>query len=79
MPDHYDSLEIRKSAARMREEDAALSGIIARAMTAPGWAKHLAGIDPKAITSREALAKLPVLRKADIATLQKESPPPAIS
>ena len=75
MPDHYDSLEIRKSAARMREEDAALSGIIARAMTAPGWAKHLAGIDPKAITSREALAKLPVLRKADIATLQKESPP----
>jgi phenylacetate-CoA ligase len=75
MPDHYDSLEIRKSAARMREEDAALSGIIARAMTAPGWAKHLAGVNPKSVTSREALAKLPVLRKSDIAALQKENPP----
>jgi phenylacetate-CoA ligase len=44
-------------------------------MRAPGWAKHLAGIDPKSVTSREALARLPVLRKADIAVLQKENPP----
>ena len=75
MPDHYDPLETRNTAARAREEDAALSGIVARAMTAPGWAKHLAGIDPKSVTSREALARLPVLRKADIAALQKETPP----
>ena len=44
-------------------------------MTAPGWAKHLKGIDPKSVNSRAALAKLPVLRKADVAALQKENPP----
>jgi phenylacetate-CoA ligase len=44
-------------------------------MTAPGWAKHLAGIDAKSVTSRAALAKLSVLRKSDLAALQKEHPP----
>ncbi|MFZ0352865.1 MAG: AMP-binding protein, partial [Pseudolabrys sp.] len=45
------------------------------AMTAPGWAKHLSGVNPKAIISRAALASLPVLRKSDISALQKEHPP----
>ncbi len=75
MPDHYDPLETRVRTLRDSEEFAALPKIVARAMRAPGWAKHLAGIDPKSVTSREALAKLPVLRKADIAALQKENPP----
>ena len=44
-------------------------------MTAPGWAKHLVGVDPKSVNSRAALAKLPVLRKSDISALQKENPP----
>jgi phenylacetate-CoA ligase len=44
-------------------------------MTAPGWAKHLSGTDAKAINSRSALAKLPVLRKADFTALQREYPP----
>ena len=44
-------------------------------MTAPGWAKHLKGVDPKSVNSRAALAKLPVLRKSDVAALQKENPP----
>ena len=44
-------------------------------MTAPGWAKHLAGVDPKSVTSRAALAKLPVLRKSALLGLQKETPP----
>jgi len=44
-------------------------------MTAPAWARHLAGVDAKAVTSRAALARLPVLRKTDIAALQKETPP----
>jgi phenylacetate-CoA ligase len=44
-------------------------------MTAPGWARHLAGVDAKAVTSRAALAKLPVLRKSDLLSLQKQSPP----
>ncbi len=75
MPDHYDDLEIRNPALRDGEQFAVLHGIVARAMTAPGWARHLAGIDPKSVTSRETLAKLPVLRKTDIAALQKENPP----
>jgi len=75
MPDHYDHLETRGAALRDSEEFAVLHGIVARAMKAPGWAKHLSGINPKSVTSRETLAKLPVMRKSDIATLQKEYPP----
>ena len=75
MPEHYDSLETRDAVVREREQFARLCEIIARAMSAPGWAKHLKGIDPKSIISRGTLAKLPVLRKSDISTLQKESPP----
>lgn len=75
MTDHYDSLETRPPVLRDSEEFAVLPKIVAHAMTAPGWAKHLAGIDPHAVTSRAALAKLPVLRKSDLAALQKENPP----
>jgi phenylacetate-CoA ligase len=75
MADHYDPLETRDPTLREREQSAALSTIVKRAMRAPGWAKQLAGVDPQSVASREALAKLPVLRKADIAALQKESPP----
>src|SRR5471032_113103 len=75
MPGHYDALETRDPALREREQFAALPAIVARAMTAPGWAKHLKGVDPKSVNSLSSLAKLPVLRKADVAALQKENPP----
>ena len=75
MTDYYDTLEIREPAARACEQFAGLPEIIARAMTAPGWARHLKGINAKSVTSRAALAKLPVLRKSDIAALQKTDPP----
>jgi phenylacetate-CoA ligase len=44
-------------------------------MTAPGWANHLAAIDPRSIASRVQLAKLPLLRKSALLGLQKETPP----
>ncbi len=47
-----------------------LPDLIRNAMRAPGWAEHLNGIDAAAITSRAALAKLPVLRKAALKDLQ---------
>jgi len=72
---HYDALETRDPTLREREQFARLPEIVARAMTAPGWAKHLANVDPTLINSRAALAKLPVLRKSDVAALQKEHPP----
>src|SRR5690349_11375915 len=75
MPGHYDSLETRDPAVREREQNARLGEIVANARTAPGWAKHLSGVDPASITSRLAFAKLPVLRKSEFTTLQKEFPP----
>ena len=75
MPDHYNSLETRPRVLRDSEEFAVLPKIVAHAMAAPGWARQLSGVDPRGVTSRAALAKLPVLRKADLAALQKEQPP----
>ena len=75
MPEHYDHLETRNPTLRESEELAVLHGVVAHAMKAPGWAKHLAGVDPKSVTSRATLARLPVMRKSDIAALQKEHPP----
>ena len=75
MPDHYDPLETRTPVFRDSEEFALLPKIVAHAMAAPGWASHLEGFDPKSVTSRAALAKLPVLPKSDIAALQKANPP----
>ena len=75
MIDHCDEFECLDPAERARRHFLELPKQIARATKAPGWAVHLKGIDPRAITSREALAKLPVLRKSDIADLQKQNPP----
>jgi phenylacetate-CoA ligase len=75
MTDRYDDLETRDPQARERDQFGRLPEQIARAMTAPGWAKHLAGVDPKSVTSRAALAKLPVLPKSSIVNLQKDNPP----
>jgi phenylacetate-CoA ligase len=75
MTGHYDSLEIRDPAVREREQFAQMPAAIAHAMTAPGWAKHLAGTDAKGISSRAALARLPIFRKADLVALQKAYPP----
>ena len=75
MSDHFDSLETRDPAGRERDLFARLPAAIARAKMAPGWAKQLAAIDPDAVTSRAALAKLPLLRKSELVGLQKESPP----
>lgn len=75
MADHYDALETRDPQARERDLFGRLPEQIAHALTAPGWAKHLAGVEPKSVTSRDALAKLPVLPKSSIPALQKEGPP----
>jgi phenylacetate-CoA ligase len=75
MPDHFDALETRDPAQREREQCARLPEVIANALRAPGWAKHLAGVDPAGVTSRAALARLPLLRKSDLPALQKETPP----
>src|SRR5437763_14221023 len=75
MSDHYDALETRAPAEREAELFSRLPGVLRTAMTAPGYAEHLNGIDPAEITSRTALASLPVLRKADLPALHKSTPP----
>jgi phenylacetate-CoA ligase len=75
MPDVYDDLETRLPAAREQALMARLPALLAHAMTASGWARHLAGIDPQSVTSSAALARLPLLRKSDLIALQKATPP----
>jgi len=76
MPEYYDKLETRDPKERERSLLAALSGQIAQAKRkAPGWARILSDVDPAAVTSRAALAKLPVTRKSDLAELQKVERP----
>ena len=73
--EHYDSLETRDPEDRERALFDRLPDLIALALRAPGWATQLTGIDPRVVNSRVELAKLPVLRKSELATRQKEMPP----
>jgi phenylacetate-coenzyme A ligase PaaK-like adenylate-forming protein len=76
MPDHYDALETRDPEARERALLAALPAHLAHAKkNAPGWARILAGVEPSQVTSRAALARLPVTRKSDLGALQAADPP----
>jgi phenylacetate-CoA ligase len=75
MTDHFDPLETRDPGERERELMCRLPELVASASRAPGWAAQLGGIDAKSVTSREALAKLPVLRKSELAERQRAQPP----
>jgi phenylacetate-CoA ligase len=72
---HYDELETQEPDGRERAQCARLSELLARAKTAPGWARRLDGIDPKSVASRAALAALPLLRKSELPALQQADPP----
>src|SRR5712672_1070801 len=75
MTEHYDALETRAPAMREAELFSRLPDVLRKAMAAPAYAERLRSIDPAGLTSRAALARLPVLRKADLPALQKASPP----
>ncbi len=75
MTDHYDALETRSPDERNADLFARLPDVLRAAMAAPGHAARFNGIDPASVTSRAALAKLPVLRKSDLPSLQKAAPP----
>lgn len=72
---HHDDLETRPPEIREADLFARLPGLLAAAMRAPAYAERLGGIDPAGITDRKALARLPVLRKADLPALQKAALP----
>jgi phenylacetate-CoA ligase len=75
MPDVYDDRDLQDPARREADLFGRLPDILRAALQAPGYARHLAGVDPAAVTGREALSRLPVLRKADLPALHKAHPP----
>src|SRR4051794_40385537 len=72
---HYDALETRDPAAREQDLFGRLPDLLRAAMSAPAYAERLKDIDPAEITSRTALAQLPVLRKSELPALHKAAPP----
>jgi phenylacetate-CoA ligase len=75
MTEHFDARETAAPAQREAELFARLPQVLQQAMRAPAYAAHLAGVAPADITSRAALATLPVLRKADLPALHRADPP----
>ena len=76
MSEYFDTLETRDPEAREAALFERLPGFLASAIAAaPGWRNRLSGIDPQAITSRDALAALPVLRKPELMEAQAAEPP----
>src|SRR5246127_5534532 len=71
----YDALETRDPAERDADLFSRLPGVLRKAMAAPAYAERLRGFDPATISSRAALARLPVLRKSDLPALHKASLP----
>jgi phenylacetate-CoA ligase len=75
MTAHYDARETREQAAREAELFSRLPDVLRSAMVAPAYAERLKGIDTASVTSRAALARLPVLRKSELPALHKTSAP----
>ena len=72
MSAHYDALETRNPAEREAALMAALPAQVAHAQAkSPAFAATLAGIDAASITSRSALATLPVIRKYELLAQQQ--------
>ena len=76
MSKHFDALETRSA----HERESALATQLAQQMAhakanAPWFAETLRDVDARAVTSRAALARLPVVRKSELIELQKKSRP----
>lgn len=75
MTAHYDARETREPAAREADLFSRLPEVLRAAIAAPAYAERLRGLDTAAVTSRAALAGLPVLRKSELPALHKASAP----
>ena len=71
----FDELETRSAAQRAAHLAKVLPDQIARAKALPGYAGALDGVNPTSITTFDALAKLPVLRKSDLGRAQAAKGP----
>jgi len=76
MAKHYDTLETRTPEEREKALMQALPQQVAHAKANTRFfAAWLKDVDPASVTSRAALAKLPVLRKSILGEVQKKDPP----
>ena len=74
--EYFDALETRDPELREREQLGELPRQIAHAKAhTPAFARILAAVDPAAVTSRAALARLPVTRKSELPEIQKAARP----
>jgi phenylacetate-CoA ligase len=74
MSSFFDALETREPAEREAALMAALPGQVAHAKQASAALAHiLAAVDPAAVASRQALARLPVTRKHELLERQQAS------
>lgn len=71
----FDELETRDVEQRETQLFKDLPAQIEHAISAQGWKRFLAGVAPAQVTSRTALAQLPVLRKSELKDLQADEPP----
>jgi phenylacetate-CoA ligase len=72
MSDYFDNLEARSPQEREAQLLGALPGHVAHAQkNSAAFAKILEGVDATGVTSRAALAKLPVIRKHELLDMQK--------
>lgn len=70
---HYDDLETRSADQREASLAECLPSLVARAAALPGYG--LGQVDAAEVTTRAALARLPVLRKSALIEAQAEDPP----
>lgn len=75
MGQFFDELETRSAETRAAEIALRLPQQVALAQGLSGYGSRLEGVDASAITTAEALASLPVLRKSDLGAAQKKAPP----
>lgn len=75
-PDHFDRHETRDPVQRERAQFKTLRTLLAYSKAkAPQLRQQIKGVDLRVITSRAALAELPVTRKSDLMSLQSSDEP----
>jgi phenylacetate-CoA ligase len=76
MSSHLDELETRSPEQRERDQFEALAAQVAHAKAQSAYfARELREVDPRTLTDRAALARLPIMRKSDLHALQQSAPP----
>lgn len=71
----FDARESRPADMREQELITRLPNLVRSAKVAKGWAWLLSGVDARSVASRAALARLPVLRRHDLAAMQAGAAP----